>query len=261
MFFFQRPVDSLLKHYGLSEDDVVHCDPDAENAKNVQTLNWQEVRPIACLSEFKSEDDGRASLVVHGIYASESIDQNHRCIEKDSCDELPTVNEKRTYCIDPQGVYQLPEAHSEVYLNRVKISEDELTDDLGVLIRKYVRKKCDGKSSIVYGLAGISASVFHGIADQKLPEDYGRDIADKIRKPEKETLFRLGIVLQLNIEEMRELLATADHAFSPCRIRDKVVETCFLERILDHDEVNWALFRNKCQKMEFGDYTRLERRN
>ena len=257
MFIVPRSVDSVLKPYGLSEDYVVHFNAKAKGVKKVRGLDWSATAPIACLSEFKPDEGGRESLIVHGIYATE-------CSKNELGVDVEGAGNRRRrpsqYCLDPEQAYELPPVHDEVYLNRVKISAEELTDDLANLIRKYVRKKCNGKSSIAYGLAGVSASVFHGIADQELPKDYGRDIADKIRKPEKETLFRLGFVFRLNIDEMRELLATADHAFSPCRIRDKVIETCFLDGILDHDEVNYELIRNHCEEMKFGEYSRLERK-
>ena len=149
------------------------------------------------------------------------------------------------YKLDPKNSYTPARRHSDTFINSITITEKDLGVPTWDLLRDFLNRKGIEKHSIVYTLSGIPHSTFN------------RLINDKNSQPKKDILLKLGIVLQLNIEEITALLESAGFAFRPSDKRDIVIKKCFQEEIFNISDVNQCLWNNNVALLDFGNFDRL----
>ena len=144
------------------------------------------------------------------------------------------------YCchcrIIPRNSYQTAPHRDSLFISRITVQESELSESTWDLLMKFLRDRHNLSQAIVYRLADIPPATYH-----------------KIRKtpPTKETLFRIGVVLQLTIDEMTALLASAGLAFNPSDRRDALIKKCFQERILNLKDFTEKLKDENLAEMKF----------
>ena len=140
------------------------------------------------------------------------------------------------YRIDPRNTYQTAPHRDWLFTTRITVKENELSENTWYLLKKFMRDRHDLKPSIVYRLADIPAATFHRIGTVQ---------------PNKETLLRIGVVLQLTVDEMTELLASAGLAFNPSNRRDVLIKKCFQERLLNLYDLTQKLKDEELDEMKF----------
>jgi hypothetical protein len=143
--------------------------------------------------------------------------------------------------------FTLAKKRDEIFINRLTITEEELGASTWELLRSYLNNRGITNNSYVYTLSGIPHSTFN------------RLINNKKSQPNKETLFKIGIILRLTIDEIKELLESAGLTFKPSDKRDNIIKRCFEEEIFNIWDVNQCLRNNNVEEMEFGFFDRLNR--
>ncbi len=71
---------------------------------------------------------------------------------------------------------------------------------------------------------------------------FSKILCGDTKHPQKKTVLGLCIGLKLNMEEARDLLASADMAFNPYTTRDRLVMRCISQKFYDVDKINAMLF-------------------
>lgn len=99
------------------------------------------------------------------------------------------------------------------------------------LLKLIIAKDMDNK--VVYKSSNVSKGAFSKI------------MCGDTKKPQKKTVLGLCIGLKLNLDEARELLASADMAFNPYNKRDKLVIDCIEREQYNIMTVNGMLFSCK----------------
>ena len=140
------------------------------------------------------------------------------------------------YRIDPRNTYQTAPHRDWLFTTRITVKENELSENTWDLLKKFMRDRHDLKPSIVYRLADIPAATFHRIGTVQ---------------PNKETLLRIGVVLQLTVDEMTELLASAGLAFNPSDRRDALIKKCFERNLLNLYNFTQKLKDENVAEMKF----------
>lgn len=113
-------------------------------------------------------------------------------------------------------------------------SLDEFLDKTGDTFRQKLFQLIDERGMddvTVYKKANIDRKVFSRI---RCKEDY---------KPKKKTAVALCVALELDMQEMLDLLARAEIAFSPSSRFDMVIAYFITKQIYDIFEINAALFK------------------
>jgi hypothetical protein len=141
--------------------------------------------------------------------------------------------------------FTLAKKRDEIFINRLTITEEELGASTWELLRSYLNNRGITNNSYVYTLSGIPHSTFN------------RLINDPKSQPNKETLFKIGIILRLTIDEIEELLESAGLTFKPSDKRDNIIKKCFEKEIFHIYDVNQCLRNNKVEEMNFGFFDRL----
>jgi hypothetical protein len=141
--------------------------------------------------------------------------------------------------------FTLAKKRDEIFINRLTITEEELGASTWELLRSYLNNRGITNNSYVYTLSGIPHSTFNRLIDNKKSQ------------PNKETLFKIGIILRLTIDEIKELLESAGLTFKPSGKRDNIIKRCFEEEIFNIWDVNQCLRNNNVEEMEFGFFDRL----
>lgn len=225
---YDEIVNQELRRFGLSIDDIVSCSPDMQHdasssAKSVEddALTDMSFHPIAIIPRANVDSNGVTVFSFHSLY----------CCVSQTCDKIGK------YRLDPTNSY-FPARHCDFAVSKITVKEDELTESTGELLNAFMRKRQNLKPSIVYRLADIPAATFHRIGKRKV-------------QPKKETLLKIGVVLQLTLEEMTEFLASAGFAFNPSDKRDVLIKKCFQERVLNLQDITQRLDGEGLDKMDF----------
>ncbi len=225
---YDEIVNQELRRFGLSIDDIVSCSPDMQHdasssAKSVEddALTDMSFHPIAIIPRANVDSNGETVFSFHSLY----------CCVSQTCDKIGK------YRLDPTNSY-FPARHCDFAVSKITVKEDELTESTGELLQAFMRKRQNLKPSIVYRLADIPAATFHRIGKRKV-------------QPKKETLLKIGVVLQLMLEEMTDFLASAGFAFNPSDKRDVLIKKCFQERVLNLQDITQRLKGEGLDKMDF----------
>ena len=64
-------------------------------------------------------------------------------------------------------------------------------------------------------------------------------------------MLKIGVVLQLTLEEMTDFLASAGFAFNPSDKRDVLIKKCFQERVLNLQDITQRLEGEGLDIMDF----------
>ncbi len=220
----------LMERYGLSLKDAENCFPDREETPYT----------LRALPGTDSPDMTLTPVVVAPRIFQD--DNNCRSMCFLSVMELNLKPARGEYRLDPTNAYKPARRSGDVFVNRITVGEDELSPTTWTLLFDFMRKRHDVKPSVVYTLADIPPATFHRIRN---------------KQPKRETLFRLGVILQLTLEEMEQLLASAGFAFNTADKRDMLLKKCFTERVLNIDDVRRVLYNGGVETMEFGNFARL----
>ena len=225
---YDEIVNQELRRFGLSIDDIVSCSPDMQHdasssAKSVEddALTDMSFHPIAIIPRANVDSNGETVFSFHSLY----------CCVSQTCDKIGK------YRLDPTNSY-FPARHCDFAVSKITVKEDELTESTGELLQAFMRKRQNLKPSIVYRLADIPAATFHRISKRNF-------------HPKKETLLKIGVVLQLTLEEMTDFLASAGFAFNPSDKRDVLIKKCFQERVLNLQDITQRLKGEGLDKMDF----------
>lgn len=129
------------------------------------------------------------------------------------------------------------QAHSKTFnedtMDKSLYMKDE-KEDLSFqehLLKLIIAKDMDNK--VVYKSSNVSKGAFSKI------------MCGDTKKPQKKTVLGLCIGLKLNLDEARDLLASADMAFNPYNKRDKLVIDCIEREQYNIMIVNGMLFSCK----------------
>ena len=225
---YDEIVNQELRRFGLSIDDIVSCSPDMQHdasssAKSVEddALTDMSFHPIAIIPRANVDSSGETVISFHTLYC---------CVSQ-------TRDKVGKYRLDPTNSY-FPARHCDFAVSKITVKEDELTESTGELLNAFMRKRQNLKPSIVYRLADIPAATFHRIGKRKV-------------QPKKETLLKIGVVLQLTLEEMTDFLASAGFAFNPSDKRDVLIKKCFQERVLNLQDITQRLEGEGLDIMDF----------
>lgn len=284
-------VDNALKQIGLSLDIVTHYSPDAQQDQfsfsigvetndpepqtlpvgtanqnpgpMVEVLKGMTLNPIAIIPRADVDSTGETCICFHNVYhltVPDTYDQYPRYnafyqyiadapIEEDKTQkgkkQRRTGKKRGEYRLDPTNSYTQARRCGDFFLNKITVKASDLSESTWELLMAFMRERHNLKHSIAYTLADISAATFHRI--QKA-------------HPQKEILLKLGIVLQLSLEEMNALLASAGFTFNPSDKRDVLIKKCFQERVLNTIDINAVLYKEHLKIMEFGNFDRLNPR-
>ena len=167
-------------------------------------------------------------------------------LPKDS-NPKPKGTHRGSYRLDPHNTYTPAKRVDPIFINRIVVTEEEIGITTGKLLRTFLNKKGLDKDAIVYELSKIPPSTFN------------RLINNHNSIPKKEILFKIGIILNLTLDEMTELLESAGYAFNPSDKRDIVVKKCFEKKVFNIIDINNCLSNNNVKLMEFGNFDRLNR--
>ena len=145
--------------------------------------------------------------------------------------------ERARYRRDLELSHHRGQAHSKTFdedtMDKSLYMKDE-KEDLSFqehLLKLIIAKDIDNK--VVYKSSNVSKGAFSKI------------MCGDTKKPQKKTVLGLCIGLELNLDEARELLASADMAFNPYNKRDKLVIDCIEREQYNIMTVNGMLFSCK----------------
>ena len=153
---------------------------------------------------------------------------------------LKKIEQKRTI---PAGFYKVLTQDLEDLLN-AELQEAENEDTFGKYLKRVIKSK-RLKYKEVYDPAMITRQHFCRIVK-------GRD-KERVCTPSKNTVYRIGLVLKLSLEEIHELLKTAGYTFKVGDRRDKLIIFCIKNKIYDFIEVEKYLEKHKVNSL-FRDY-------
>ena len=146
------------------------------------------------------------------------------------------------YRLDPTNSY-IPARHkSEYVVNSITVGKGDLSPSTWKMIFNFLDAKKISKASIAYILAAIPPATFHRI---------------RYSQPKKNTLFRLGVILQLDVNQMTEFLASAGFAFNTSDKRETLIKKCFEQTILNPYDINVVLSNANFEPLPFGNFDRL----
>jgi hypothetical protein len=273
-----------LKELGLKSTDIAHHEEDesdfkiqhidakstdcnTHNVSNFQTTPGSTIPiPLATFVQcIEPSPDKGWKLCFSSLYNIESCGfsgnnqqetQNICCFQTidPSLDLITPSGKPKTkrksrgnYDLDPQNSYTPARRHSNTFINSITITEKDLGARTWDLLKDFLNQKGIEKHSIVYTLSGIPHSTFN------------RLINDPKSQPNKETLFKIGIILRLTIAEIKELLESAGLSFRPSDKRDNIIKKCFEKEIFNISDVNQCLWNNNVEEMKFGLFDRLNR--
>lgn len=273
-FIYPSPdeiVDRELKRVGLSIDAVTHFSPDEQqyqysiiiggNAQELEDksmptgatapdsvanpLAGMTLDPIAIIPRADVDSSGETFICFNNIYCLHAVDTFG--VDGKSEDEggkkKGRAGKKRgEYRLDPTGSYVPARYREDFFLNRITVKESELSETTWQLLCRFMLERHNMKRSLAYTLADIPAATFHRI--RKSP-------------PQKETLLRLGVIIQLTLDEMMQILESSGLAFNPSDKRDVLIKQCFEKRILQPSDINKVLCKEKLKEMKFGNFDRL----
>ena len=104
------------------------------------------------------------------------------------------------------------------------------------LLFKYIDRK-NMKDSEVYNKVNIDRRLFSKI---RCNDNY---------KPSKDTIILLSLSLELNINELNELLNSANYSLSNNNIFDLIIKFCFINNIYNINTINEYLYDYKCKTL------------
>ena len=221
-------VNEELRRFGLSIDAIVSCSPDKQQdasfpAKSIagDALTDMLFHPIAIIPRANVDCSGETVISFHTLYC---------CVSQ-------TRDKVGKYRLDPTNSY-FPAKHCDFAVSKLTVKEEELSESTWELLQAFLRKRQGLKPSIVYRLADIPAATFHRISKRNF-------------HPKKETLLKIGVVLQLTLEEMTDFLASAGFAFNPSDKRDVLIKKCFQERVLNLQDITQRLEGEGLDIMDF----------
>jgi len=93
----------------------------------------------------------------------------------------------------------------------------------------YVRDKFGGDAPSIYRAAHISRKTYSAI------------ISNELRPVSKQAAVAFAFALKLSLDEAKELLRSAGHAFSDFMLEDIIYQACFIAGIYDINRVNKIL--------------------
>ena len=224
---YDEIVNEELRRFGLSIDAIVSYSPDkqqdasspAKSSIADDALTDMSFRPIAIIPRANVDSSGETVISFHTLYC---------CVSQ-------TRDKVGKYRLDPTNSY-FPAKHCDFAVSKLTVKEEELTESTWELLQAFLRKRQNLKQSIVYRLANIPAPTFHRIRSVQ---------------PKKESLLKIGVVLQLTLEEMTDFLASAGFAFNPSDKRDVLIKKCFQERVLNLQDITQKLKDEGLDKMDF----------
>ena len=173
----------------------------------------------------------------HGLTEEELLDnrcRRRREQEERSYYESLFVKSDKACCIEPSGaVFDEHTFDKDLYMNDGKsrlIFRNHLVELL-------IDKDIDNVDA--YKRSNITKGAFSKI------------MSGDTRIPKKSSVLGMCIGLKLDLEEAKELLASADMAFNPYDNRDKLVIQCIQNGQYDVNEVNAMLYL--CQQPLLGN--------
>lgn len=260
-------VNWVLNDYGTSLQEVEEFNPDDGKPHEFFTLDKEFLASvpdvdretpildqIALIPRALTGPDGKRMLCFNTVYALPWLESSTSCTENVASE--PGQRHNMAYCLragrsrgeyrlDSTGQYRLAKYATPVVLNKISINEDELGASTWELLSQYMRDRHDMKHSLAYTLANIPHNTFHRIRDPR-------------SQPSKENLLKLGVIIQLSLEEMKKLLESAGLTFNPSNKRDCVIKQCFEKGALHPLDINKVLYREKQTLMDFGNFERLK---
>jgi hypothetical protein len=124
---------------------------------------------------------------------------------------------------------------SKAYFSSYKDMDIYIKENRKWLFTKYLTERLEEREMTVkdlYKLAG-----FHRSIKQKI--ELSSDIDPY--QPDKDTVIKMGIAMQMNFEEMNKLLDAAGFSLARNDRKDLVIRYCINEKIYDRVEVDWRV--------------------
>lgn len=197
---------------------------------------YQQCGLLACLN---ASFDGK----IESLKDEEKSDPD-RAVVASSPKKAKIGRSRGEYALDPRGIYKLAEKKTEIFLNRITIAENELGKSTWELLVSYMKNRHDMGHSLAYRLANVPSTTFHRIRERECC-------------PSKDTLFKLGVIIQLSLDEMERLLGSAGYSFCVSDKRELLIRKCFTEGVLNPSDVNFVLHNNNVRALEFGKLEKL----
>jgi len=267
---YDEIVDNKLKNVGLSLDYVTKHVSDKHQDKLSFSIGEEKMgialNTVAIIPRAEIDATGEECICFHNVYsltladkfdkyplynacylyiADESGKDGQPGKKKKKKKQLHTGKQRGQYRLDPTNSYTPAQPRGDFFLNKITVRASDLSENTWSLLMRFMRERHNLKPSVAYTLADIPPATFHRIRNAQ---------------PKKETLLKLGVVLQLSVDEMVALLASAGFAFNPSDRRDLLIKGCFEEKIFNIFEITKALDYYNLEEMTFGNFDRLNPR-
>lgn len=258
--------DRELKEIGPALDAVARqSDDNVQNGNATglpaEAMEGKTLFPIGVIPQRGFDQNGEERICFHCAYALfpapdiESRPQYHILYQykadKTILEDGRTTDRKQgdktsykrgEYRLDPTNSY-IPARHKSQYVvNRITVAKGDLSEDTWKMYHNFLAAKKISKASIPYILAAIPPATFHRI---------------RTNRPKKETLFKLGVILQLDVNQMTEFLASAGFAFNSSDKRETLIKKCFEQTVLNPYDINVVLSNANLEPLPFGNFDLL----
>ena len=249
---YEKILNEELRRNGLSVDDIIRDAADGQRDAPSPTkdgavgaLTGMSLDPIMIIPRVNVYPNDEEEICFYSFYHMASHERGGAVQRRGFAGFENAVlycafycalyNKVGTYRVDPTNSY-FPAEHCSFAVSKITVKKEELTESTWKLLQAFMRERQNLKQSIVYRLANIPAATFHRISRVQ---------------PKKETLLKIGVVLQLTLEEMTTFLESAGFAFNPSDKRDVLIKKCFKERVLNLQDITQRLNAEELDEMDF----------